>query len=106
MNPWAILTYLPVLLGLVAAQPAAVQGVTRIVIQDEVIVRIPVQPRPYGPPIEWVERKAPKCISVDEIRGALLSGPQQVDFVVTNGTRVRAKLDEDCPAGYGGKSGR
>ncbi len=104
MNPWAILTYLPVLLGLLAAQPAAMQGVTRIVVQDEVIIRIPVQPRPFGPPIEWVERKAPKCIPVAAIRGALLSGSGQVDFVVGNGTRIRAKLDEDCPAldFYGG----
>jgi hypothetical protein len=86
------------LLGLFAAQPAAVQGVTRVVVQDELIIRIPVQPRPFGPPIEWIEHKAPKCIPVAEIRGALLSGPEQVDFIVANGSRVRAKLDEDCPA--------
>lgn len=86
------------LLGLFAAQPAAVQGVTRVVVQDELIIRIPVQPRQFGPPIEWIEHKAPKCIPVAEIRGALLSGPEQVDFIVGNGARVRAKLDEDCPA--------
>ena len=86
------------LLGLFAAQPAAVQGVTRVVVQDELIIRIPVQPRPFGPPIEWIEHKAPKCIPVAAIRGALLSGPEQVDFIVGNGARVRAKLDDDCPA--------
>lgn len=86
------------LLGLFAVQPAAVQGVTRVVVQDELIIRIPVQPRPFGPPIEWIEHKAPKCIPVAAIRGALLSGPEQVDFIVGNGSRVRAKLDEDCPA--------
>lgn len=86
------------LLGLFAGQPAAVQGVTRVVVQDELIIRIPVQPRPLGPPIEWIEHKAPKCIPVAAIRGALLSGPEQVDFIVGNGARVRAKLDEDCPA--------
>lgn len=92
------MSYLPVLLGVFAGQPAAVESVTRVVMQDEVIIRIPVQPRPFGPPIEWIERKAPKCIPVAAIRGAMLSGAQQVDFVVQNGTRVRAKLDEDCPA--------
>lgn len=86
------------LLGLFAAQPAAMQGVTRVVVQDELIIRIPVQPRPYGPPIEWVERKASKCIPIAAIHGALLSGPEQVDFLTGNGTRIRAKLDEDCPA--------
>jgi hypothetical protein len=98
VNPWAILSYFPMLLGLFAAQPAAVQGVTRVVVQDELIIRIPVQPRPFGPPIEWIEHKAPKCIPVAAIRGALLSGPEQVDFIVGNGARIRAKLDEDCPA--------
>ena len=32
------------------------------------------------------------------IRGALLSGPQQVDFILLGGARVRAKFDEDCTA--------
>jgi hypothetical protein len=86
------------LLGLFAAEPSAIQGVTRVIVQDELIVRIPVQPRTYGPPIEWVEHKAPKCIPIAAIRGALLTGPEQVDFVIGNGARVRAKLDEDCPA--------
>jgi len=99
-----ILSFIPLLLGLFAAQPAAMQTVTRLVIQDEVILRVPVQPRPLGPPIDWVEKKAPKCVPVAAIRGALLSGPQQVDFILAGGSRVRAKFDEDCQAldFYGG----
>jgi hypothetical protein len=86
------------LLGLVAAQPAAVQQtVTRLVIQDEVILRIPVEPRPMAP-IQWVERKGPKCIPAGAIRGAQLSGPAQVDFIFANRVRVRGQLDQDCPA--------
>jgi hypothetical protein len=99
------LSFLPVLLGLVAAQPAAMQQtVTRLIIQDEVILRVPIAPRPLGPSIQWVEHKGPKCIPTGAIRGALLSGPEQVDFIVGNRTRVRAKFDEDCPAldFYGG----
>jgi hypothetical protein len=92
------------LFGLFAAQPAAMQTVTRLVIQDEVILRVPVQPRPLGPPIDWVEKKAPRCVPAAAIRGALLSGPQQVDFILSGGGRVRAKFDEDCQAldFYGG----
>ncbi len=80
------------------------QTVTRLVVQDEVILRVPVQPRPLGPQIEWIEHKAPKCIPAGMIRAAVLSGPEQVDFIITGGARVRAKLDEDCPAldFYGG----
>jgi hypothetical protein len=38
------------------------------------------------------------------IRRAVLSGPEEVDFVPTNRRRVRAHFDEDCPAldFYGG----
>ena len=87
------------LLGLVAAQPAALeQTVTRLVIQDEVILRIPVEPRPMAPTIQWVERKGPKCIPAGAIRGALLSGPAQVDFILANRARIRAEFDQDCPA--------
>jgi hypothetical protein len=87
-----------VLLGLATVQPAAVQSVTRLVIQDEVILRIPVEPRPIGPAIQWMERKGPKCIPAGAIRGALLSGQEQVDFIMINRARVRAQFDEDCPA--------
>ena len=87
------------LLGLVAAQPAALeQTVTRLVIQDEVILRIPVEPRPMAPTIQWVERKGPKCIPAGGIRGALLSGPAQVDFILANRARIRAEFEQDCPA--------
>jgi hypothetical protein len=95
----------PLLLGLFAAQPTAVgQSVTRLIIQDEVILRVPVQPRPLMPQIEWIEKKGPKCVPVAAIQRALLQGPEQVDFVLVNRTHIRAQLDEDCPAldFYGG----
>ena len=61
------------LLGLVAGQP---DTVTRLVIQDEVILRIPIAP----------------------IRGAMLSGPEKVDFIFRNRVRVRAQFEEGCTA--------
>ena len=96
---------LPLLLGLVAAQPSGVgQTVTRLIIQDEVILRVPVQPRPLMPEIEWVEKKGPKCLPAAAIQRALLSGSDQVDFILANRARIRAKFDEGCPAldFYGG----
>lgn len=90
---------LPLLLGVLGAEPGAVgQSVTRLIVHDEVIVRVPIAPRPLMPEIEWVEHKGPKCIPVGSIRWALLSGPSQVDFILANRTRVRAQLDEGCPA--------
>ena len=89
----------PLLLGVFAAQPGVIeQSVTRLVIQDEVILKVPVQPHPAVRQFDWIEKKGPKCIPVAPLRRAFMSGPQQIDFIFARGGRVRAKLDEDCPA--------
>ena len=62
---------MPLLLGLLGAAPGAVgQSVTRLIIHNEVILRVPVQPRPLLREIEWVEHKGPKCIPANAIRWA------------------------------------
>jgi hypothetical protein len=97
--------FVPLLLGLLAVQPATVeQSVTRLIIQDEVVLRVPVQPHPLFPDIEWIEKKGPRCIPAAAIRRALLSGSEQVDFILANHARIRAQFDEGCPAldFYGG----
>lgn len=104
MNP-ALFNLLPLLVGLFAWQPGEVQSsVTRLVGQDEVILRIPVQPRPVVPQFDWREKKGPKCIPAGAIRRLSLSGRDQVDFILSGGGRVRAQFEEDCPAldFYGG----
>jgi len=105
MIPGTILNFVPLLLGIFAAQPGVVQqSVTRLVIQDEVILRVPVVPHPPLASVDWEERKGPKCIPTGAIQRALLSGSEQVDFVLAGRGRMRAQLDEDCPAldFYGG----
>ena len=104
MNP-ALLNLLPLLVGIFAWQPGDVQSsVTRLVAQDEVILRVPVQPRPAIPQIDWQEKKGPKCIPASVIRRSTLSGRSQVDLILSGGGRVRAQFEEDCPAldFYGG----
>ncbi len=105
MTSVAIWNLVPLLVGLFGAQPGTVgQSVTRLIIQDEVILRIPVQPRPLLPDLQWLEKKGPKCIPTAAIQRALLNGSAQVDFVMINHARIRAQFDEDCPAldFYGG----
>ena len=104
MTPVGFFGLLPVLLGMLAAQSTGVQSVTRLVMQDEVILRVPVQPRPQVPRFNWVEHKGPRCIPGAAIRRALLSGPERVDFILANRTRFRAEFEEGCPAldFYGG----
>jgi len=105
VTPATFLGLLPMLLAVFAAQPGVMQqSVTRLVVQDEVILRVPVQPRPMVPQIDWIEGKGLKCIPALAIRRAFLSGPEQVDFVLAGRARVRAQFEEDCPAldFYGG----
>lgn len=97
MTPGTLLSLLPVLFGFTAFQTGPIQqGVSRLVVQDEVILRVPVFPRQPRPQIVWVERKGPNCIPVAAIRRALLLGPERVDFILANRTRVRAEFEEDC----------
>lgn len=87
------------LLGLFGGEPNVVgETVSRLMVQDEVILRIPVQARPVMREIDWIEHKGPKCIPAGAIRRVLLSGPTQVDFILSDHARVRAQFDEDCPA--------
>lgn len=99
MSADPIWSLLPLLFAMFAAQPTAMgESVTRLVIQDEVILRVPVQPHRSIPDVDWIERKGPRCIPAAAIQRALLSSSEQVDFVMTNRSRIRARLDEDCPA--------
>lgn len=93
----ALFGLIPVLFGSAIQSSGDDQAVRRVIVQDEVIFRIPIRPR-VSPPIEWVERKGPKCIPANLLAGAVLSGPSSIDFVLRNRQRVRALMDSDCPA--------
>lgn len=99
MTPVLLISLLHLALGASAAEPGQpAQGVTRLVIRDEVVWRVPVAPRPVERRILWVETKGPRCVPTGAIRRAMLSGRGNVDFVLANRTRVRAKFDDECPA--------
>ena len=92
----SLLSLIPAMIAL-AGEPQHEPVVRRVVIQDEVIFRIPVRPRPLRR-FEWQEKKGPKCIPADRIAGAILSGPASIDFLLRDRTRVRAEMDSECPA--------
>ena len=95
----SFIALLPALLGLAgSASAAAEEQVRTIILRDQVVIRVPVRAPPLPRPIEWSERKGPKCIASGAIRGAMLSGADQVDFLLFDRRRVRARLDDDCPA--------
>ena len=93
----SLLALIPALFGLSGAGTLGMQmTVSRVVVQDEVIVRVPVRPMPGR--VEWTEHKGPKCIDTEDIRGARLAGPGHVDFLLRDKKRVRAQFERNCPA--------
>lgn len=77
------------------AVPQPRQSVRVMTIEERLIIRVPVAPRPR---IRWEEEKGPKCLPAAAIRGAFLSGPDSIDFLLRNRQLVRARLDNDCAA--------
>jgi hypothetical protein len=105
MTVSSFLALLPMLLGLTAVGAMDEESaVRRLIVNDELIVKVPVQPQLAPRAFEWVEREGPKCISTRSIRGAMLSGSDNVDFLLIARQRVRAEFGDDCPAldFYGG----
>jgi len=70
--------------------------VRTLVVEREVIMRVPVRPMPNR--IDWEEHKGPKCIPSGSIRAAMVSNREHVDFLLFDRTRLRARLSDDCPA--------
>lgn len=90
---------LPALFGFAGMQGAQAEPRVRsMTIEQQVIIRVPVRPWRLPRRIEWIERKGPKCIATGDIRGAMLSGSSSIDFLLRDRQRVRAEMDNDCPA--------
>lgn len=93
----AFVTLLPMLLGIAGFGPGD-QGtrVRSVYVEQHLVIRVPVRaPRMR---VQWTVKKGPKCIRPGAIRAAFSSSHNHVDFVLAGRHRVRALLDEDCPA--------
>lgn len=82
------------------SEGAARIEVTQMMIHQRVIIRVPAMAPPPAPPrpIKWKERKGPKCIPLNQLAGAAITQNDSVDLFLHGGTRLRAVLDDDCPA--------
>lgn len=89
-----LLTWLTSLVGVAQLQPMTV---TRLVVREEVILRVPVIRQRVMRPIRWEEKKGPKCIGAGQIVAAALGDERSVDFLLTDRSRIRARMDDDCP---------
>jgi len=85
-----------------SGSPADPVEFAQLVVREHVLIRVPVRPAPAprSPlvPIEWKEKKGPKCVSMRLISGAALLRQDSVDLVLRDRSRLRAKLERRCPA--------
>jgi hypothetical protein len=80
--------------GLIAGAESGAQ----LLVRERVTVRIPMR-QSRGPLADlWRERKADRCIALDQIGGAAIARQNSVDFILRGGRRVRAKLENSCPS--------
>lgn len=103
MNPYG-LSILSQLLALFGGQPLATATVSRVVIRDEIVMRVPVVGSRIAWPVRWVEKRGPKCIRSGAVAAAALAEDRSIDFLMRDRRRIRAKMDSECPTldFYGG----
>jgi hypothetical protein len=79
-------------------------GVTRVVVQERLTIRVPVVRARPTVPVIWVEKKGPRCIPSRDVLAATRTDDRSVDFHLRDRRRIRARMDGNCPTldFYGG----
>jgi hypothetical protein len=79
--------------------------IAQLTITQSIIIRVPAhRSRHYAAPDQtpplpaFKEHKGPKCIDASTIGGAAVTATNSVDFILRGGKRMRAVLQEECPA--------
>lgn len=90
------------LAGLMAPEPPARPlQYAQVSVRQQIIIRVPARPgvpRAPGRPVEWKESKGPRCVATKSIAGATLLGRNSVDLIMSDNSRLRARLENSCPA--------
>ena len=88
---------LPALFALFGTQAPATTTVSRIVVRDEIVMRVRVIRPRIALPVRWVEKKGPKCIRSESVVAVALADESSIDFLLRDRRRIRAKMDSQCP---------
>ncbi len=97
MIDWSAAALLLFTMGLSEAS-AEPQRYAQLTVREQIIVRVPVRFQNPTPLMEWREAKGPRCVPTRAIAGAALVGRDRVDLILRDRQRVRAELDDSCPA--------
>ena len=101
----------PILLLLTLAPAASTETaqidgaeLAQLTIHQRIVIRIPRILSRRAPEsdeqaeLRWTLKKGPKCVPMAALEGAVITGTDSVDLIVADGTRLRAELEDDCPA--------
>lgn len=72
-----------------------------ITVRQQVIIRVPrtgVSRGAMARPVTWREGRGPRCIPATRIAGLGHLGDNNVDLILTDRRRIRARLGGRCPA--------
>ena len=74
----------------------------QLTIRQRIVIRVPAAPyaAPPSPPMRmrWKEKGGPKCIPMNGLAAAAIFKADAVDLMLRGGKRLRARLDDECPA--------
>ncbi len=74
----------------------------QLTIRQRIVIRVPASPytAPTRPTarLRWKEKRGPKCIPVNGLAAAAVFKADAVDLMLRGGKRLRALLDDECPA--------
>lgn len=78
-------------------------AVRRVIIRNQLVLKIPLQPR-QATPVQFQVLDAPRCLATRAIQGARMSGQRSIDFLISRDRRLRAHMSQDCKSldFYGG----
>lgn len=102
MSRWGAAALL-LLLVPAASRPAPVpERYAQLVVRERIVIRVPVRApgaaAAASSAVKWQEGKGPKCVPARAIIGASLLGQNSVDLILRDRRRIRARLEDRCPA--------
>jgi len=96
---------LMILLAAPAAPWSGAPFAGQVLFHEHIVIRVPRMPapramieRPPMPPVEWREKNGPQCVDGDDLVAATVPTDDQVDLMLRDGERMRARLDKKCHA--------
>ena len=89
--------------GQAVRQPAGAQqpGQYTRIVRERIVVRVPARTEgmtPLPTPMVWREGRGPRCVKASAIAAAKIRGRNNVDLILKNNRRFRARLANSCPA--------